>query len=286
VLHVSISEELIARINQINKEENFLSYNSAPWMLKKKWCIEDGKLYLTELYSQEFHKAVFGSTDKVFADWVNKMKLLIEHHIICKTYERRNSYLNSMTTATLLFQNGNFIGGKQDTELYTSHKLRQYIDRNEGYATLRIDSIDLFHYLDNNSKPENDEMFPLVLQFISQMTKKSSKDDIPINIEDIKKVLDKGDLAVFASAKVDYVDDIEDIVGSLVISMTDEVLTAKRCFVHFTIYRNYSLDDIEKIMNNFEKQLKLNDDATIIFGIHLSNNINKNGVLIRVLSII
>ena len=177
VLHVSISEELIALINQVNKEENFLSYNSAPWMRKKKWCIEDGKLYLTELYSQEFHKAVFGSTEKVFADWVNKMKLLIEHHIICKTYERRNSYLNSMTTATLLFQNGNFIGGKQDTELYTSHKLRQYIDRNEGYATLRIDSIDLFHYLDNNSKPENDEMFPSVLQFISQMT---SLNDTPI----------------------------------------------------------------------------------------------------------
>jgi len=289
VLYTSISEELIAQIKQINKEKNFLSYTSAPWMRKKKWCIEDGKLYLTELYSQEFHKAVFGSTEKVFAYWVNKMKLLIEHHLICKTYQRRNSYLNSITTETLLFQNGNFIGRKQDTELYISHELRQYIDRNEGYATLRIDSIDLFHYLDNDTKPEYDDIFPSVSNFISQITQNNNKDDIPINIEDIKKNLQKGDLAVFASAKVNVnanKSDIEEIIGSLIISMTDEVLTAKECFVHLTIYKDYPLNNIEKIMSNFEKQLKLDSDTTIIFGIHLSNNINRSGVLIRVLSII
>jgi len=128
VLQTGLSDELAKKITNLERESRLLLYTSAPWMHKIDWCIEDGKLYLTKLYSEEFHKIVFGNTARVFADWVNEMKLLVHHKLICKTYEQRGSYLNEMETLILSFDKGVFLEEQKGTELYRSIELKNYID--------------------------------------------------------------------------------------------------------------------------------------------------------------
>jgi len=280
VLQTGLSDELAKKITNLERESRLLPYTSAPWMHKIDWCIEDGKLYLTKLYSEEFHKIVFGNTARVFADWVNEMKLLVHHKLICKTYEQRGSYLNEMETLILSFDKGVFLEEQKETELYRSIELKNYIDQYNGYATLRIDSIDLLNYLRDDKKPEYDETFPLILRFVDQMIQQGSKDDISLDIEDVKSVLKEGDIAVFASAKGD---DIEEMVGSLVSSITDEILKAKGCLVQLIMYKDYPLRDIEKIVNCFESVLKMDNNTLFILGIKTNNIQEENCVIIKIM---
>ena len=180
----------------------------------------------------------------------------------------------------LSFENGNFIDERRETELYRSIEMRHYLDRYSGYATLRIDSIDLLNYLSDNSRPEYDEIFPSVLQFIEQMTQKGGKDDISLSIEDVKNILNEGNLAVFTSAKGD---DIEEMVSSLVGSMTDEVLTAKGCLIHLTMHKDYPLKNVEKIVNRHEERLQMYNNASCIFGTKISEEVKIEEVEIRIL---
>ena len=285
VLSAPLSDEIVEKINSCNAEKNLLPYTSAPWKYKKYWSIEDGRLFLTKLYSEEFHRAVFGGNEKVPADWVDKVEILAKHRLICRTYEQRGSYLNEMETLNLSFEEGRLVDEQRETELYTSSiELRNYIDRNKRYATLCIDSVDLLNYLIDDTGPEDDQVFPMVSDFISHMTLQGTKDDISLDMKDVQTVLKKGDLAVFASAKGS---DIDEMVGSLVDSMTDEILKPKGCLIHFGMNRDFPIEKVEHIVNQFEEKLDLDKEAPsnfyFIFGTQMRDDMRENEVLIRVL---
>lgn len=218
------------------------------------------------------------------------MKLLVEHRRVCKTYEKGNSYLNEMQVLHLKLDRGVIMSRKNKTELYKSNELKTYIDRYQSYTTLRINATDLMWYLEDGKSPSGDQFFSIVLDHIKQMTQKGSENDISLSVKDINAVLKNGQLAVFGSARGS---DIEEMVGSLVDSMTDEVLEAKGCLMHFTMHRDYPVANIEKIVSGFEKKLGYDKedplDAYIsnrnifVFGTKASDEMEKDEVLIRVL---
>jgi len=131
---------------------------------------------------------------------------------------------------------------------------------------------------------------PLMSKFIAQMIQKGNKEDISLDIEDVKSVLKKGEVAVFASAKGS---DIYEMVGSLVDSVTDEALKAKGCIIHLMMNKDYPINSIKSIVNSFENKLGFDREEQLdpyipnrnpfIFGTGLNDEINKNEVLIRVL---
>jgi len=112
------------------------------------------------------------------------------------------------------------------------------------------------------------------------MIQQGSKYDISLDIEDVKSVLKEGDIAVFALAKGD---DIEEMVGSLVSSITDEILKAKGCLVQLIMYKDYPLRDIEKIVNCFESVLKMDNNTLFILGIKTNNIPEENCVIIKIM---
>lgn len=295
-----LSEEMWEKYNQYDGKTGCIK-STAPWATTKvSWSIEEDKLYLTGLCREGLLTKLFGS-EKILADWIDEMKLLVNHRKVCKTYERRDSYLNEMDTLHLLFNQGNIVNKQNKTELYTSLELKNYIDNGEEdevywsppYATLRMESMDLLDYLKNKkTRQAEDQIFPVMINFIDQMIQKGSENDISLSVEDVKNVLKlkQGTMAVFGSAKGK---DIEKIVASLVYSMTDEVLKAKGCLIHLTMNKDYPMENIKSIVNGFESKLGFDkedpldayfpDRNPFIFGTCLSDEMGDGEVLIRVL---
>ncbi len=264
-----------------------------PWGSNMEWCIENNQLFLTRLCTDEIHKEVFGSEKRVLADWVSEVKLLVKHRRVCKTYEKNGSYLNKMEILHLSLNQGNIVDKRNETELYTSIEMKNYIDNEEEneitwsppYATLRIESMKFLDYLDDKTTQQaEDQVFPAMSNFIEQMIQKGGKEDISLSAEDVKSVLKEGEVAVFASAKGS---DIDEMVASLTYSMTDEVLEAKGCLMHLTMNKDYPMSNIENIVNGFENKLGFANedsvDAYFIFGTRLNDEMDESEVLIRVL---
>lgn len=285
-----LSEEMWEKYEQYSGNKGCVK-STAPWStMKVNWSIEEDKLYLTGLCEEGLLTELFGS-EKILADWVGKMKLLVKHRKVCKTYEKKNTYLNEMDTLHLSLNQGDIEDKHSETELYTSIEMKNYIDRNPAYATLRIASMDLLDYLENeDAKPVEDQILPVMLNLIDHMIQKGGKEDISLGIEDVKIVLKEGELAVYASAKGT---DIDGMVGSLADSMTDEVPKAKGCLIHLTMNKGYPINNIKSIVYGFENKLGFDKedplDAYIpngnpfIFGSRLSDELGEDEVLIRVL---
>ncbi len=284
-----LSEEIAEKYDRYSGDKGCIK-STAPWeTIKVSWIIEEDRLYLTGLCGEGLLTELFDS-EKIIADWVSEMELLVEHRRICKTYETRNSYLSEMKVLYLKLDRGSIVSRRNETEIYRSNELRNYIDSHQSYATLRINATDLMWYLEDGKSPSGDQFFPIVLDHIKQMTQKGSEDDISLTIEDVKSILKNGQLAVFGSAKRS---DIDEMVGSLLDSMTDEVLEAKGCLMHFTMHKDYPLVNIKKIVSSFEKKLGYDREDPLeayvpnrnifIFGTRLSDEMGEDGVLIRVL---
>lgn len=285
-----MSDDIWEKYNQYDGEKEGCFKSTAPWTyMKPRWIVEEDKLYLTGLCEENLLAEVM-EKEKILADWVSEIELLAEHRRVCKTYEKGNSYLNEMQVLYLKLDRGVITSRKNETELYTSNELKTYIDRYQSYITLRINATDLMWYLEDEKSPLGDQFFPIALDHIKQMIQKGSEDDISLTIEDINAVLINGQLAVLSSARGS---DIEEMVGSLVDSMTDEVLEAKGCLMHFTMHKDYPVANIEKIVSSFEKKLGYDKedplDAYIpnrnvfVFGTQLSDEMGADEVLIRML---
>ena len=255
--------------------------STAPWAtVKVEWSIEGDKLYLVKLLTDGTMKKLLGS-EKILADWVEELELLVEHRRICKTYEKRDSYINEMKTLKMTFNQGNLINVSENTELYRSIEMRNYIDRTSAYATLRTDSRNLLNYVDNKeSRPSEDQLFPLLLRMLDQMLKKGGKNDINLGIEDLKNVLKEGDLSMLASVKGSNIDEM---LGSLVDSMADSgLLDVKSCLLHLTIHHSYPISSVKKIVDDIEHKLDI-DESPFYFGTQLSDKLAENEVLIKML---
>ncbi len=254
--------------------------STAPWAtVKVEWSIQGDKLYLTKLLNEGVMKKILGS-EKILADWIEKLELLVEHRRICKTYEKRGCYLNEIKTLQLIFDQGNLVKVSENTELYRSIEMRNYIDRNQTYATLHIDSRDLFDYLENEERqPKEDQLFPILSNSINQMLQDGGENDISLGIEDLKSVLNEGDLAIFTSVKGRNIDEMAE---SLADSVADGLLEAKGCLMCLTMNENYPIASIEKLVNEIDRKMGLND-RPFYFGTLLDGKLGKDEILIRIL---
>lgn len=254
--------------------------STAPWAtIKVSWSIEDDKLYLTKLCSDELLKEIVGS-ERILAVWVGELELLVEHRKICKTYERRGSYINEIKTLQLTFNQGKLMNVSVNTELYRSIEMRNYIGRNPAYATYRIDSRDLLSYVENEEwRPKEDQLFPVLSNMLEQMFQAGSKDDMSLGIKDLKNILKDGDLAVFGSAKGSNIDEM---VDSLAESMTDEFLKVKGCLTRLTMNRHYPIASTERLVNEIERKMSLHD-RPFYFGTLLSDELAEDEIVIRIL---
>ncbi len=275
-----LSKEILEKYEQYMGDKKCLS-STATWVtIKVTWSIEGDKLYLTKLCTEGLLEKLFG-TEKILAYWVNELELLVEHRKICKTYERKGSYLNELNTLHLTFKHGSVVDVYEKTELYRSIEMKNYIDCNPAYATLHIDSSDLLIYLENEvNRPHEDKISPLLFTIVGQMLQRGSENDISLGITDIKNVLKEGELAIFASA---IGRDIVEMVESLVDSVTDKFFVAKGCLVYLEMHTNYPLSSVKKIVNTIEIKLDMDETKPYYFGTLLSDDLDEDEVEIRML---
>lgn len=256
--------------------------STAPWQtVKVKWIIENDKLYLTELLTDGVMKKLL-SADKILATWVEELELLVEHRRICKTYEKRGSYINEIKTLKLTFDQGSLVHVFENTELYRSIEMRNYIDKEPTYATYRIDSRNLLDYIDNEkSRPKEDQLLTPLLSMLDLMLHEGGENGIGLGIEDLQNILREGDVSVLASSKGSNIDEM---LGSLVDSMTDNGLldATKGCLLHLTMHDNYSVSSVKKIVDYVERRLNLDEDP-FYFGIQSNDELIKDEVLIQML---
>jgi len=264
---------------------------TAPWsVMRVEWTIEDNQIYLVRLCGENLLKKLTGS-EKLLADWVDKMELSVKRKKVCKNYERKNSYLIEEDKIYLTFDHGKLIDVHKETELYKDVELRSYIERSPAYVTLRLDSRDLLLYLDEpKDRLDEDMLFPLVSDFIDKMLQEGGKDDISLDYADLKNILESGEITIFGSSKGR---DIEEMIGSLVDSITDEIFEAKGCLVHLAMHEKYPTSSVREIVNGIERKLGMDKTDSsdnymekinpFYFGTLLSDELAEDEVLIRIL---
>ena len=274
-----LGEELWEKYKVYQGEDKCL-VTTAPWSaIRVEWIIENNQIYLVRFCGEKLLKKLTGS-EKLLAVWVDKMELSAKRKKVCKNYERKNSYIIEEEKMYLTFDHGKLIDVHKETELYKDVELRNYIERRPAYATLRIDSHDLLSYLDESKdRPDEDMLFPLVIDCIDKILQEGSKDDISLDYADLKNILESGEVTIFGSSKGR---DIEEMVGSLVDSITDEIFEAKGCLVHLAMHEKYPILLIEKIVNELDRKMDLNDKP-FYFGTLRADGFTDDEVLIQIL---
>ncbi len=254
---------------------------TAPWSsIHVEWIIENNQIYLVRFCGKKLLKKLTGS-EKLLADWVDKMELSVKRKKVCTNYERRNSHIIEEEKIYVTFDHGKLIDMHKETQLYKDVELRNYIERKPAYATLRIDSRDLLSYLDESKdRPDEDMLFPLVVDRINKILQEGSEDDISLNYADLKNILESGEVTIFGSSKGR---DIVEMVGSLVESITDEIFEAKGCLVHLAMHEKYPISSVRGIVNDIESKLGMDETRPYYFGTLLSDGLAEDEVLIRIL---
>jgi hypothetical protein len=254
VLNTLLSDEIVKKLEEYHGEKKWVD-PTAPWKTMPLLLVLEGdKLYLTKLYVDGLLEELMGS-DKIFASWIDKLELLLEDKTICKTYEQKDSYLNEQTRLYLSFDKGVFLTEKKQTELYRDIEPKNNIDQYLAYTTFRINSNDLLIYLEDDMQVEEDQLLPIFSIFINEMLEEND-DGISLDMSDLKEVLQKGDVALFSSAKGR---DIEKIVNSLISSVTNEyLLNPKGCLMNLMVNRKYPRKSILTIIKDIDVGLKFN----------------------------
>ncbi|ADV46181.1 hypothetical protein [Nitratifractor salsuginis] len=278
VLSAPITDELRERINRCNQEKELLPYTSAPWRYKKEWSLEDGKLYLTKLYSEEFHKEVFGTIEKVFADWVDRMEILIEDRRICKTYQHQGEYLHEIRYIELNFDKGVLIDSYEKSELYTRIDLVNYIERNDRITTLRIDITELLAYLWDDRRPPNDLLWLRIEETIELMISKKEKGGSSVSREKLIDIFKFGDSAVVAHLRGN---DIEQMIDSLIDTVTDEVIQIKGYALHIMTGIENSEKVFEQVLNKVHHKIAKDRGIEVMMVKSIEENIRNGELILR-----
>ena len=258
-----------------------------PWkIMPLLWVIEDNKLYLEKLYVDGLMEEILGS-NKSFASWVDELKLLVDDKTICKTYEQKDSYLKEQTLLQLNFDKGVFLTEEKQTELYRSIESKNNIEKDLAYTTFRINSNDLLVYLEDGMSSVEDQLLAIFSDLIDDMLEEND-DGISLDMSDLKEVLQKGDLALFASVKGK---NITKMVSILVSSLTNEgLLDPKGCLLNLVVNKRYPRKSILSIIKDIDVGLKFNfeplqEDMKDPFyvGTRFINAMDEDEVLIMIL---
>ncbi len=248
VLNASLSDEIAKKVEEYDGDKKWID-PSSPWRAPQLlWVLEENKLYLEKLYVDGLLEELMGS-NKIFASWIDELQLLIEDKTICKTYEKKDSYLKEKITLHLDFDKGVFLREEKQAKLYTNIETKNNIDRYTAYTTFRMDSNDLRIYLEDEMQAGEDQLLPIFSDFITNML--SEDDDISLDMDDLKEVLSRGDEAIFA-----YITgkDIDKLIRSLISSITNEnLLNPKGCLLHLMINKKYPRKSIIKIIEEINE---------------------------------
>ena len=253
VLNAPLSDEIMHKLETYQGDKKWID-PTAPWKtMPLVWKMEEGKLYLVKLYIDGLLEELTGS-DRVFASWVNELKLFVEDKTICRTYEPKEDYVEERIIQLLHFDKGIFLQEEMQTELSASQERKDNRDTYPVYTTVHMDSNDLLIYMEDNIQSNQDQLLPILSDLIDQMI--DEDDDICLDRSDLKNVLQKGDTCIFVSAKGR---DIDEIVGALISSVTDEnLLNPKGCLMHLTMSKKYPRRSITKIIEEIDEGLKFN----------------------------
>lgn len=254
VLNAPLSDEIVEKLEKYTGDIRWVD-PARPWRkIPLLWVLEDNKLYLERLYVDGLLEELFGSS-KVFASWVETLELLLEDDTICKTYREKDSYLKEQTRLHLSFDQGKFRTEEKETELYMEIEPKNNIDRDLAYTTFRIDSNDLLIYLEDNMEAGEDQLLSILTTFINEMLEENDE-GISLDMSDLKEVLQKGDVALYAYVKGK---DIKKIVASLIGSLTNEnLLNPKGCLLNLMVHRKYPRKSILTIIKEIDVGLKFN----------------------------
>ena len=253
VINAPLDHDILQKLETYHGDKKWTD-PLAPWKEKPLvWILEDGKLYLEQLYINDLLEELTGSS-KVFASWISELKLFIDDKVICKTYEQKGSYLNERNIIHLKFNKGVLISEEKETELYTQVETKNNIDRDSAYTTFHMNSNDLLVYIEDDMKDGEDQLLPLFSDLIMQML--DEDDEISLDMDDLKKVLSQGDDAFFVHVKGK---DLDKMIHSVVSSVTDEnILYPKGCLLHLTMNKKFSRKSVIKIIENIDEGLKFN----------------------------
>jgi len=251
VLNAPLNDEIIKKLSEYQGEKRWID-SSAPWKTPQLfWELEEGKLYLVKLYTDGLLDELMGSS-KVLAVWVDELILFVEDKAVCKTYERKNSYLKEKSILQLSFVKGFFLSEEKQTKLYTAIEIKNNVDRSAVYTTFHMDSNDLLIYLEDDMESGEDQLLPLFTDFIHQML--DEDDEISLDKDELKEVLMRGDDTFFAYVKGK---DVDKIVGSLISTLTNEnLLSPKGCLLHLTINKKYSRKYVIRIIEKIDHGLE------------------------------
>ena len=249
-----LSDEILKKLEAYHGEKEWID-PVAPWRsMPLLWVLEGDKLYLEKLYVTGLLEELMGS-EKIFASWIDELKLLVDNKTICKTYRQKDSYLKEEVSLHLSFNKGVFLSEEKQTELYINIESKNNIERDLAYTTFRINSNDLLVYLEDDMLPGEDQLLPIFSDFINDMLEENN-DGISLDMSDLKEVLQKGDLALFASVKGK---NIAKIVASLVSSLTNEgLVTPKGCLLNLMVNKKYPRKSILEIVKDIDVGLKFN----------------------------
>lgn len=133
--HFHLDETRWKKIKKLGKPEIYSPFSS--WNnYQPQWCIEGGKLYLTDISItgvKDTMKEIFG-TNKLFAKWVNEaMKLLVKKSkqkpIVVNSGEMAEKTVYEITMDTLIldFEDGILKGSESKQESYRTG-LKNYLE--------------------------------------------------------------------------------------------------------------------------------------------------------------
>jgi len=253
VIDAHLSDEIVQKLETYHGDKKW-NDPAAPWRtMPLLWKMEEGKLYLVKLYVNGLLEELTGS-DKIFASWVDELNLFVEDKTICKMHEEKESYVEERIVLHLRFDKGIFLHEERRTEFFSSADRKEKIDPYPMYTTVRMVSSDLLIYMEDDIESEQDQLLPILSDLIDDMI--DEDDDISLDQTDLKEVLEKGNMCVFASAKGRNIDEI---VGSLINSVTDEnLLSPKGCLLHFRMNKNYPRRSVTKIIEAIDEGLQFN----------------------------
>ncbi len=253
VLNAPLSDEIAKKLETYRGDRKWID-PAAPWKpMPLIWKMEEGKLYLVKLYIDGLLEELTDS-ERIFASWVNELKLFVDDRTICRTHESQENYIEEHTILHLSFDKGIFLREEKQTELFTSPERKENTNQYPVYTTVHMNSNDLLVYMEDDIRSDQDQLLPVLSDLIYQMI--DEDDDICLDMADLKNVLQKGDTSVLVSAKGR---DIDLLAGSLISSVTDEgLLNPKGCLMHLRISKKYPRRSVAKIIEKIDEGLKFN----------------------------
>lgn len=279
VLYAPISEELTTRIERYRKEAEPLRYIGMPWRRKKEWSIEGGRLYLTKLYSEAFHRAVFGSDEKVFADWVDKMKVLVEDRHLCKTYRRKGSYMGELRSLEMSFDKGVLIEVSRNYEYYSGIDMIDYAQRCYYLSTLCVAMPDLEAFLDEGERPTYDLIWPSVEDFIETLI--SGEEGSTISRAKIRRVARRGERVVFASIRGKRVEELLEI---LVVSVTERIFPVKGYALRITTGPERHDALCQEVMQTLDRKITTIPRVETAFAKRIDGELESDAFIVQIMA--